>query len=319
MECINERDARMNIGLILHQMVQLAAMIGFGYLLYKIKLMDEDFNQKLTKLLVNFTLPAMILASVLEQPAERDYAVVTRVLGLSVLIYVLLPVLSCVFTKLLRVPRKHQGIYMFMFSYSNVGFMGFPVIGAIYGSTGIFYAAIVNIIFNISSFSVGAVLMNYGAPSEGEKGIPWKKFLSPGISVSVLSLIIYCTGVVLPADVVSVCSSLGGLTSPLAMLLVGATLATMDLRTVFGDWRLYPFTLMKQIVLPLCIWAVLRCLVQDPVILGTCTILMLMPVANFTVMYAGLHGKDVQLGARGIFMTTLFSIVSVPLMMYFIG
>ena len=309
----------MNIELILHQMIRLSAIMGVGYLLYKLKLMDQDFNKKLTRLLLNVTLPAMVLASVLEQPAQRDYSVVGKVLGLSVALYVLLPVVSYVFARLLGTPKAQRGIYTFMLTYGNVGFMGFPVVGAIYGSTGVFYAAIVNIVFNTSAFSVGAVLMSMGNRAEGEKLIDWKKLLSPGVSVSGLSLVIYCTGVVFPEDVVSICQSLGSLTSPLAMLLIGATLATMELKTVLCDWRLYPFTLVKQIVLPLCVWALLRVVVKDPVILGTCTILLLMPVANFTVLFATLYGKDAQLGARGIFMTTLFSIVSVPFMLYLIG
>jgi predicted permease len=300
-------------------MIQLAIVMALGYLLFKVKLMDADLNRKLSKLLLNCTLPAMILSSVLEQPAERDYGVVAELFAISIIIYLLLPVIAFFMVKVMHIPIHQQGLYMFMFTYSNVGFMGFPVINSIYGSTGVFYAAIVNIIFNVSSFSLGVIMMNYGTEHKDGKLIEWKNLLSPGVSVSVLSILIYLSGITLPADIVSVCDSVGNITTPLSMLLIGATLATMDIKSVFNDWHIYPFTLVKQIAVPFVLWMLLKIFIKDPEILGTNTVLLLMPVANSSVLFANLYMKDEKLAARGVFITTLFSLISVPAMLYFIG
>jgi hypothetical protein len=107
----------MDISVILHQMIQLAIVMALGYLLFKVKLMDADLNRKLSKLLLNCTLPAMILSSVLEQPAERDYGVVAELFAISIIIYLLLPVIAFFMVKVMHIPIHQQGLYMFMFTY----------------------------------------------------------------------------------------------------------------------------------------------------------------------------------------------------------
>ena len=310
----------MDIEVIAHQMIRLFLMMGCGYLLFKVKLIDEDFNKKLTKLLLNFTLPAMILSSVLDQPEERDYSAVAYMFLFAVVMYAVLAIMAVVLTKAIRVPGPQQGIYMFMFMYGNVGFMGFPIMDAIYGSLGVFYAAIVNIIFNLSSFSLGVAFINYQPGERGQEKhkLDWKKFLTPGVSVSLLSVVIYLAGISLPEDIVSICDSVGNITSPLAMILIGATLATMKVKEVFTDWRLYIFAVIRLALLPAGIWLVLRLFVKDPVMLGTLSVMILMPVANSTVLFANMYGRDEKLGARGVFITTLLSIGTVPLMLYFL-
>lgn len=310
----------MEIYVILHQMVQLFIMMGLGYLLYKVKIIDAGFNKKMTRFVLDFTLPLMVLSSVLEQPADRDYGVVAEMIVISAGVYIVLPLLAFVTVKFMRIPIGQQGMYMMMLTYGNVGFMGFPVLNAIYGSTAVFYAAILNIVFNVSAFSAGVVMVNYGCGGDAAGGAPkfnFRSLLSPGTVISVLSVAIYFSGIIFPDDIVSVCSSIGNMTSPLAMVIIGATLATMDVKSVFDDWRIYPFTLVKQIALPFVMWGIMRVFIRDDMLLGICTVLMMMPVANICVMLANMHDRDEKLAARGVFITTLFSIVSVPVMLYF--
>jgi len=306
----------MDISVILHQMVQLFIVIGIGYLLFKVKMIGVEFNRQATKLLVNCTMPATIMSSVLAQPAERDLSIVFKVFGISLVIYILLPVLAILVVKLIRIPKEQQGLYMFMTTFSNVGFMGFPVVGSIFGDTAVFYAAMLNIIFTIANFTYGVVQMNYGTVSSGEKLFKWKNLLSPGLIFSVLSVLVYVAGVTFPADVVSVIDTLGSLTTPMAMLLIGSTLATMDIRSVINEKRVYAFIPFRQIIVPVIVWGILRLFVRDTLILGVMTVLLLMPVANNSVLFATMFEKDEQLAAKTVFISTVFSIVTVPLMLY---
>lgn len=306
----------MDISVILHQMVQLFIVIGIGYLLFKVKMIGVEFNRQATKLLVNCTMPATIMSSVLAQPAERDLSIVFKVFGISLVIYILLPVLAILVVKLIRIPKEQQGLYMFMTTFSNVGFMGFPVVGSIFGDTAVFYAAMLNIIFTIANFTYGVVQMNYGTVSSGGKLFKWKNLLSPGLIFSVLSVLVYVASVTFPADVVSVIDTLGSLTTPMAMLLIGSTLATMDIRSVINEKRVYAFIPFRQIIVPVIVWGILRLFVRDTLILGVMTVLLLMPVANNSVLFATMFEKDEQLAAKTVFISTVFSIVSVPLMLY---
>ena len=304
----------MEIEIILHQMLQLFIIMFLGYVLHKVKLIDHDFIKKLTKLRLNVTLPATIFSSVLQQESERDMGAVGEVFLIGVAVYVVLPVVSLLAVKLMRLPKKDRSLYAFMMTYSNIGFMGFPLMDALYGQTAVFYAAIINIIFNISVFTCGVLMMNAGKDG-GNTKLKWRNLLSPGVSVSTLSVAVYLLNISFPEDIKSVVSSVGNITTPLAMILIGATLATMDVKSIFNDWHVYFYSAVKQIVIPLLFWPALKFLIHDPFILAVVFILILMPVANTSVLFATEYDGDEKLAAKTIFITTVMSIVTVPLLL----
>ncbi len=308
----------METGIILHQMIRLFIMIFLGYLLFKVKLMDRDFIKKLTKLLLNVTLPATIFASVLDVGSDRDPAIVGEIFLIGIAIYLILPVLSFIVVKLLRLPKEDQGVYAFMTTYSNVGFMGFPLMDALYGQTAVFYAAIINILFNISAYTCGVIMINAGH-NDGKNQFNLRKLISPGISISALAIVVYLFNIRIPADIGSAAASVGAITTPLAMIIIGATLATMEISEIFNDWRVYLYSAVKQIVLPLLFWPVLKLCISDSFILNVIFILILMPVANSSVLFATEYGRNERLAAKTIFITTVMSIVTVPLLLMICG
>ena len=305
----------MEIEIILHQMLQFFIVMFLGYLLFKVKLLDHDFIKKLTKFLLNVTLPATIFSSVLEAGSERDTGAVAEVFLIGLAVYIVLPVLSLAVVKLMRLPRQDRGLYAFMMTYSNIGFMGFPLMEALFGHTAVFYAAIVNVLFNISVFTCGVVMMNAGKGGGSGAGLKWKNLLSPGISMSVLAIVVYFLNLDFPQDIRSVVSSVGAITTPLAMILIGANLAAMDLKSIFNDWHVYVYSVVKQAVLPLLLWPVLKLCVPDEFILNIIYILLLMPVANTSVLFATEFGGNEHLAAKTVFITTVMSIVTVPLLL----
>ena len=142
-----------------------------------------------------------------------------------------------------------------------------------------------------------------------------KNLLSPGVSISVMSIVVYFMNIPFPQDIRAVVSSVGGITTPLAMILIGATLATMELKSIFSDWHVYFYSLVKQVFVPLLLWPVLKLCISDEFILSVIYILILMPVANTSVLFATEYGGDEKLAAKTVFITTVMSIVTVPLLL----
>ena len=99
---------------LLNQMLQLFMIMGVGYVLFKLKYIDIPFSQKLTKLLLDITLPFMILSSVMSGNANKDFSKIGIVFVVSFSMYVFLTVLSIIVAKVFRFPPKEQGMYMFM-------------------------------------------------------------------------------------------------------------------------------------------------------------------------------------------------------------
>lgn len=304
-----------DIVVISNQMIKLFLIICVGFMLYRIKLIDEEFRHKLTKLLLNVTMPALMLSSVMKEENSHDMGRVLEMFGLSIVIFAIaLPIISMIIVKILPISKKQQGLYMFMNSFSNVGFMGFPIIHAVFGEGAMLDAAIVNLIFNLAVFTFGITMINYGTEQKDKFNI--KKLLTPGIFSSVIAIIIYFSGITFPQVLSDTCSMIGEITSPIAMIIMGATLGRMDIKAVFSEWKVYPFTAIKQILIPILFWYILKLFITDEYILGFMMIMLSMPVANTAVLFATEYKNDENLAAKTVFITTLMSLISIPFIMY---
>ncbi|MBP0968389.1 MAG: AEC family transporter, partial [Oscillospiraceae bacterium] len=220
-------------------------------------------------------------------------------------------------------PKSDWRLYMFMTIFGNVGFMGFPLVQSVYGTEGLFYAAIVNSVFNIFVYTFGVVLMGGSGDAENMpltermRTIPWKKLLlTPAVIGTAVGLLIFIFRIHLPDIIADTCGTLGDLTSPLAMLVVGANLSGMKIKDVLTNMRMNVYVLLRQIALPLVFWLLISRLVQHPVLAPTLLLMSCMPVANTTALFATEYNGNEKLASQGIFLTTLFSLVSFPLIIW---
>lgn len=306
----------MDISIIIEQMLILFLMIGIGFILNKTHILGGAIDGGITKLILYCTMPAMVLNSVLSRTGEKDTKTVVSFLVIAVVTYILLPIVAWLVTKILRIQKNIQGIYMFMIIFANIGFMGFPLISALYGPECVLYAGIFNMIFNLLAYSYGVIIVSKdNNSSEFKYKFSPKSLLTPGISVSLLALIIYFINISVPTVVSSVVSSIGNLTTPLAMMIVGSTLGKMKIRELFNDKRVYVFVVMRSIILPLLLFPLLKLLIKDDFMLQFSFILLIMPVANSSVLYAKEYGSDELLAAKCVILTTLISIITIPALM----
>lgn len=105
----------------------------------------------------------------------------------------------------------------------------------------------------------------------------------------------------------------GDMTTPLAMMIIGATLANIELKSLFTELRLYYFTVVKQVILPIVVFPIIAFFIRDPLIQGITLVNIAMPVGNSAVLFAKQYGGDVELAAKSIFITTLVSVFTIPL------
>ena len=302
----------MDIKTLITSMVELFIIIFVGYFIYKAKIVDDNFTKKFTKLVLDVTLPAMILASVLTLEERQElYDVITAIAVAAALFFVVLPGIGFFLAKLIRAKKEQIGLYTFMNAYSNVGFMGFPVIEGLCGSVGLFYAAIFNLIFNLSTYTLGIWMMNKGREDAEKFNV--KRLLSPGVLLSALSIVIYFLDIKFPTVITETIESIGSITSAAPMLLIGCSLAKMDIKSVFTEVRIYPWTIIKQLIIPLLLWFPLTMIIKNELVLNVTYVLIAMPVANSAVLFATNYGGDSELAAKTTFITTLISLITVPI------
>ena len=319
----------MHIGVILEQMGKLFLLLMLGVALAKLEILDLHTKQKLTKLLLYVTTPMMMIDAfydrmqMLQTQPDQSGLGVGMLFLYSFAFYLILIVLSLILVLVIRAPKQERRLYTFMTIFGNVGFMGFPVVSSVFGTEGLFYAAILNSVFNIFVYTFGVVLMGGGgtdasaSKAEQLRSIPWKKLLlTPAVLCTAVGILIFVFRITLPGILADTCDTLGGLTSPLAMLVVGANLSGMKGKDMLKNMRLNVYVLLRQIALPLVFWVLIRPIVNHPVLTPTLLLLSCMPVANTTALFATEYHGDEKLASQGIFLTTLFSLISFPLIMW---
>lgn len=301
----------MNIAHIFAQMLILFLTIGVGYAAAKLGHLGPDFNRSLSNLVVYFTSPALVLYSVIGAERVLSNRQVLLLTGISLASYAALILIGLFLPRLLRVPTEDAGIYRFMTIFSNVGFMGFPVVEAIFGADAVFFAAIFQIPFNLLSFTYGLRLI----AGRGTK-LTARQLLNPMTISTLLAYVLYLANFRAPAVVIDLCNFIGSITSPAAMIILGVALASVPLKSVFTDAACYGLSLAKLLVIPILTYLALRPLVSNELIVGVTVVMMAMPVATNTTMLCAQYGGNSAAAARGVFLTTLLSVVTIPFLMW---
>ena len=300
----------MDVMVVINQMLQLFIIIGLGYFMQKKKILNDEINSKLNYIVISITTPAMIFSSVCTTTID-DKNMVIYTLIVATAVYIALPIISFLLVKIMRIPMRQKGLYMFMTIFSNIGFMGFPIMKALFGNDAVFYTALFNILFNLEVFTLGVILINYG--NNVRMKLDPKNLLSPGVVSSIIAVFIYFLEIPIPGVLANCFEMVGDMTTPLAMMIIGATLANIELKSLFTELRLYYFTVVKQVVLPIVVFPIIAFFIRDPLIQGITLVNIAMPVGNSAVLFAKQYGGDVELAAKSIFITTLVSVFTIPL------
>ena len=300
----------MNLSTVFAKMAMLILIMLLGYLCARIGITGPEFNKRVTPLVMNVLLTATILNSVLSVPDFSgveiiDYVVVTTVMTvLCLLVAWRLP-------RLLRTPAGDVGAMRLVTAFTNVGFVGLPVVAAIYGSEMVFFASLANIPFNILLYSIGAVQLSVGKGARFD----WHAVLNMPVIATLVSVVLLLSRIHVPAVLADTISTLAGATIPLSMLIIGTSLGAISVRAALTDWRVYAVSAVRLLVCPVLTWLVLRpfaggALLGIPVLLAAC------PSAMVVTALCLQYGRSDAFASKCIFLNTILSAVTMPLVIW---
>lgn len=304
---------------ILGQMATLFFVIAIGYIVKKAKVMDEVMDKKLSSLILNTALPAMILGSVLtadELPGPIDILIT---MGLACASFAVMTALALLVTKLLGIHDGHKGVFRFMLTFGNVGFIGFPVLTAIFGSSALIYGSIFNLPFNFLVFTMGVwfIAQDSGRGAKVKMGL--KTFLTPANIACLVAIVLTLANVHSVPVLGDAAETLGSFTTPGALLIIGSSLANLPVKGLIGGPRLWIASLVRLVVAPVVVWALFRMLPIDASLIDIMVVLCAMPVATNGTMLCYQYGGDSRTMAQGTFVTTVLSIITIPILVMVIG
>lgn len=304
-------------------MIILFVIVGLGFFARRKGWMDDASDASLSKIITNITCPALIFSSVLGNTSLPSPDTILNILLISSAGFVPILLLAWFAPKIYRVPRASEGSHQFTIAFGNTGFIGFAVVGAIMGSNAVLYASMYNIVFNLLIFSAGAYFVARSGTIESTRRerleFMGKALLGPAMISCVIALVLALAGITDNDGFIGRgCELLGAMTPPASMMVIGSTLAKYDFRSMFTDWRVYPTALLRLLGAPALMFLVASFMTGDSYLVAALTLENAMPAAAMGSIFCIVYGGDLESMSKGMFLTTIFSVITIPLITLFV-
>ena len=293
-------------------MMTLFAIVIVGYVAGRLGYMGGEFDKRLSSLVINFTCPALILASAMTGDLP-DRRLILPLLGISALTYVLLTGVAFLLPRFLTKQKDDEGIVGFALMFGNVGFMGYPVVASIFGQQAVFYAAVLNVVNTFAVFTIGTILIlgNLGDGRHFQKKVLYS---TPMLS-AYLAMLIVALGIDnIPGVISQPLTMIGNITVPAALLIIGSSMSQLSVRTMLGNPTVYATTLFRLVLIPVGFYYLFSALGFDPYVVDINTMVIAMPVATYGTILCLKHNRDTTLITEVTLITTLLSMITIPLL-----
>ena len=293
----------------LQVMVVLFIIVVLGYALCKLGYMGEDFDRKLSSIVVDVTCPLLILSSVMGESLP-DRTLILPLLGVGFLTYVLLLVFGFFVPRLIAADRDDQGMIGFALMFANVGFIGYPIVSSIFGAKAVFYAALLNMPNTFFIFTAGVMLV------KGEysvRKLNLKLLFSPAMIAAFVAALLVAFDVHTPEIVARPVTMVGNITVPAALMIIGSSMAHLPLHDIIGSPKVYVASVVRLGVVPVSLYFLFKVCGVSDIVNEINTVVIAMPVASFGTMFCMKYGRNPALMTEMTFITTVGSIFTIPL------
>lgn len=287
-------------------------LLGVGYLLYRLKFLDDDSTRRLSNIVITVINPIVIF-NAYQTDFKPELA--------KGLLYAMILAFSCqtvmVLIGRLAVRKRSENfrVERFAAGYSNCAFMGIPLVQAAFGAEGVFYLTAFITAFNVFMWTHGVILMS------GQKQSPkslLKILISPAIISIVLGLLFFLTEIRVPEIIGQPLTYLGAMNTPLAMIVSGATIAKAGLLSGVKNPRIYAVQSLKLLITPALLAAAVvpvELLGVSSLVVNTVLIAAASPTASSTIMFSYKFGENEKYASHHFAISTIASMATIPLIM----
>lgn len=291
--------------LVAGQVVTLFLLMGVGFGLAQLgKLTDEGISQ-MTTLVLYVVTPCLIIQAFSGQNAGGMAGRLCAFAGIYA-VFVMLSVGASLLSVRKEPPARRNSL-RFSMVYGNNGFMGIPLLLAVVGREAVVYGVVSIVVFNL-------LLWTHGVKTMGGRVTLVQALINPATVGLAAGLPLFLTGLQLPDMVGNAVGFLADLNTPLAMVIIGGQMAGADLKVCFTSVRLYRVAAFRLLIAPLLPLLLLPFFHPDPIFYYSAVILCGVPAAGVTGMLAERFGGDTAAAAQIVALTTLLSVITLPIM-----
>ena len=281
-----------------------------GFFLKKINILNDAATKGFSALIVHVTAPCLLFSSIVTMDLSEKHNAIT-LLWAGAAVYAALILLAILVTRLLKIPPSSRGVYQAAMIFGNVSFLGIPLAQSLYGNTGVFYIALLNIHFNLLFFTYGFYLI---MSSSEQRSFNPRKLINTGIISIIIAMIIYFCGIKLPQMAVEPIQFVGSITSPLSMIVIGSSAASYSLKEVFSQKKIYILSFLRLLAYPVLAYFIFKYLLGDNLLTRILCIYIGMPTASVVGMTAITYDCDARGATSCTAMMTILSLISIPIL-----
>ena len=294
---------------MLNLQIMLFILMAVGILVKKIGIISETNRKSFSDMLINVILPCNIVSSFMSGIEISSDLLKNCVLAvvLSAVIQIFVTYANKLIFK--KVAKNRKSVMSYGMICSNSSFIGLPVAQELYGDMGVLFTSVFQIPIRFTMWTAGLSLF-----TDIDRKSAFKKLAKhPCIIAVFLGFLLMVLPVTLPSVVTSTINSISKCTTPLSMMVIGTILADADIKTMFSKDVLY-YSFWRLIGLPILIWVVLMPFHLDKLLVSICVIMSGMPAGSTTSILADKYGGDSMFASQMTFVSTLFSIVTIPIL-----
>lgn len=307
--------------IILIQMIMLAIYVLVGIIGVKTKVMNREALEYISRFIMKLSLPIMIFTNTLNGATSREVIETLPMLLIALCMFGFMFCVGTVVSRIFKMKGDNKQLYKALMMFGNVGFIGIPLIAAIFPERGMLYIAIFTIADQGLLWTVGMQLTTPEAKkTKGNPVQTIKKMINPAIVGILLGVIGIFAKVKLPTVIDSTLTKIGATTTPLSMIYIGGLFCYVDIKQFVKKAEYYVILLLKMIVFPVLLYLVIRNMsfISEEIKI-TLPILAGLPCMSSVAMFANANGADGDYAIGAIFVTTVASMATLPFVSYVIG
>lgn len=307
--------------IVLEQIIIFITYAVIGVLAVKTGVLNKDGLGVMSRFITKIALPLLIFTNTINGATREQFLDAVPIMLATALMYLLLYLLAMVLARIFKLQGNEKNVYRACSIFGNNGFMGIPIVAALFPEQGLLYIALFTVVDQMVLWTVGVTLT---APEEQQSSMGFaeklKKMINPATVGIVLAVIGIFLNIKLPSLLNTALTKTGAISTPLAMIYLGGIFCYADIPKYMKKAEIYSTVILKMSIFPILFFHVLKYMpgiTQD--IAVTMSVLSALPTMTSVTMLAQIQKSADEYSAGMIFVITLFSIVTLPLVCFVIG
>ena len=301
----------MEMTVLLNKMILFIVLMLIGYYLVKRRLLPPDFIKVASKLVIDVFMIGTILGAMITTGSKIDLETLPEILLLVFVTEIIGFTVAGVVTRFVKLEQSRIYAYEILMGLGNNMFIALPIAGALYGDYAVFIVSVSCIPFNVLLYSYGVWKLSGGSVKQK---FNYREMLSAPLIATIVGILIILFRIPMPTVIQEIFTSLGAVTMPMSMIVIGASLGNVSLLDAFRQKSLALLSITRLLMIPVITWGVCRFLTSNPVLLMTCMIIGGAPSAVIVSVMAIQYHQDGVFSSEAVQHSTICSVVTLPLL-----